>query len=534
MRSCSRARGSSGSVSSDHITEVLSTELSVPAVGQGVIGIEAAPTTSRRTVSSPRWTTPTPTHDCAPSAPLRRSCRAAVTRRSRRMRKSPMAGCTWSATSVLRTAPRPTARRSEETPVTRKRSVMSSRGSCRPRVPARCSIACERRGRHAPMTLLHGWTVVVTRPAHQSAGLVAQLERGRRTRARVADADDRGPRRRVAQREQWTPDRHDWLIYTSVNAVEHALQSGARPQTARVAAIGRATARALRDRGVDVDVTPPSGADSEALLAHADFRQRQGRRILILAVTGRTRDLAHAARVARRRRRVAELYVRRPITPRQRCRRLRAAELSAAQAMVMATSVDVFAALLRPLPPELQQRLMDKVAAGARGTRRNRGARRGLAWAAGGCRQCRGRPHGRRTSSAGSPAERTSARDTIVALVVLATCRPPRCRVSCRVQCPLRSNRWSPTTLLAERGRGTSPLPVVLATIALLVAAYAQVRTGRLESDLELAQGQLAELQGTRVQLASQQAAATNQLQASLVTLRAELQASARAARAGR
>jgi len=74
-------------------------------------------------------------------------------------------------------------------------------------------------------------------------------------------------------------------------------------------------------------------------------------------------------------------------------------------------------------------------------------------------------------------------------------------------------------------GRGTSPLPVVLATIALLVAAYAQVRTGRLESDLELAQGQLAELQGTRVQLASQQAASTNQLQASLVTLRAELQA---------
>jgi len=74
-------------------------------------------------------------------------------------------------------------------------------------------------------------------------------------------------------------------------------------------------------------------------------------------------------------------------------------------------------------------------------------------------------------------------------------------------------------------GRGTSPLPVVLATIALLVAAYAQVRTGRLESDLELAQGQLAELQGMRVQLASQQAAATNQLQASLVTLRAELQA---------
>ena len=73
-------------------------------------------------------------------------------------------------------------------------------------------------------------------------------------------------------------------------------------------------------------------------------------------------------------------------------------------------------------------------------------------------------------------------------------------------------------------GRGTSPMLVVLATSALLVAAYAHVRTSRLESDLELAQGRVAELQGMRVQLASQQAATANQLQASLAALRAELQ----------
>ncbi len=211
------------------------------------------------------------------------------------------------------------------------------------------------------MTLLDGWTVVVTRPAQQSAGLVAQLEAAGAhvlawpTLTIEALAVD------VAQREQWTPDRHDWLIYTSVNAVEHALRLWPGPQTARVAAIGRATARALRARGVDVDVTPPSGANSEALLATPTFIGVQGRRILILAGQGGRETLrrvlvSRGADVC-----VAELYVRRPITP--TAARLAELErkLSAPQAMVMATSVDVLAALLRPLPSELQQRLMGKV-----------------------------------------------------------------------------------------------------------------------------------------------------------------------------
>jgi len=134
--------------------------------------------------------------------------------------------------------------------------------------------------------MLDGWTVVVTRPAHQSAGLVSQLEAvGAHVfawptltiEALPVDAD---------RRERWSPDRHDWLVYTSSNAVESALRLWPRPQTARVAAIGRATARALRARGVEIDVTPPTGADSEALLATPAFIGVQGRRILILAGRG--------------------------------------------------------------------------------------------------------------------------------------------------------------------------------------------------------------------------------------------------------
>ena len=211
------------------------------------------------------------------------------------------------------------------------------------------------------MTMLGGWTVVVTRPAHQAAGLVSQLEAaGAHVLAwptltiEALTVDDE-------QRERWSPDRHDWLIYTSTNAVEHALRLWPRPQTARVAAIGRATARALRARGVDVDVTPPSGADSEALLATPAFIGVQGRRILILTgQSGRPtlrRVLAsRGADVS-----VAELYVRQPVVPAPERLTELDRELSAPQVVVMATSVDVFEALVQPLPLELQQRLMGKV-----------------------------------------------------------------------------------------------------------------------------------------------------------------------------
>jgi hypothetical protein len=98
----------------------------------------------------------------------------------------------------------------------------------------------------------------------------------------------------------------------------------------------------------------------------------QGRRILILAGQGGRETLrrvlvSRGADVC-----VAELYVRRPITP--AAARLAELErtLSDAQAMVMATSVDVFAALLRPLPPRSFARLRGAAGcAGAGGTRRN-------------------------------------------------------------------------------------------------------------------------------------------------------------------
>jgi uncharacterized protein HemX len=71
--------------------------------------------------------------------------------------------------------------------------------------------------------------------------------------------------------------------------------------------------------------------------------------------------------------------------------------------------------------------------------------------------------------------------------------------------------------------RGTSTMPVALAVLALLIAAYAHVRLGRIASSVEAAQAELAQLQGTRVQLASQQSSLASQVEASLDQLRSDL-----------
>jgi len=72
-------------------------------------------------------------------------------------------------------------------------------------------------------------------------------------------------------------------------------------------------------------------------------------------------------------------------------------------------------------------------------------------------------------------------------------------------------------------GSGTSPMLVALAVIALIAAAYAHWRIGRLSDSLDVAQAQIVELQGLRAVLAAQQSEASARLETSLTDLRAEL-----------
>ncbi len=206
---------------------------------------------------------------------------------------------------------------------------------------------------------LAGLVVVVTRPTRQASRFIDLLrEQGADpvefpTIAIEPVVLDAGTRDALGRTQ------FDWVIYTSANAVEQGLAQLGRPARARVAAIGRATARALEAAQVPVDALPATGSDSEALLALPEFGDPAGRRVLIVKGIGgrdalRPRLEDRGATVE-----FAEVYRRRPVVPAPGA----VADLlraSASQAVVVAvTSVEILDSLLMLAPDPGFPRLRD-------------------------------------------------------------------------------------------------------------------------------------------------------------------------------
>lgn len=129
---------------------------------------------------------------------------------------------------------------------------------------------------------LSGRKILVTRPRHQSRALAKPLEAlGAEVipapAIRIEPPDDFAPLDRALERL----DDYDWLVFTSVNAVDAFFERCKRAPHLRVAAVGPATADAVRDRGVAVEITPQrcvAEALVEALSAHTSLA---GKRFLL-------------------------------------------------------------------------------------------------------------------------------------------------------------------------------------------------------------------------------------------------------------
>jgi uroporphyrinogen-III synthase len=141
---------------------------------------------------------------------------------------------------------------------------------------------------------LAGRRIAITRPPEQAAALAERLEAlGARTvpLATIAIAPIEDPSALDAAITNLAG--YDWLVFTSVNGVaalaERLAATGrgwGERGLARVAAIGPATARALEERGVGVDLTPDeyvaegileglgNVAGQRLLLARADIARR--------------------------------------------------------------------------------------------------------------------------------------------------------------------------------------------------------------------------------------------------------------------
>jgi uroporphyrinogen-III synthase len=148
---------------------------------------------------------------------------------------------------------------------------------------------------------LRGAAVLVTRPAAQAETLCALIERhgGVAVRMPLLEIEGlagAGPPISAAERFA----AHDWVIFISANAVNFALPANSGKMYdfggVRFAAVGSATAKAMRERQLPVDVLPETGSNSEALLDTPEFRQVRGLSCLIVRGEGGRELLAETLR----------------------------------------------------------------------------------------------------------------------------------------------------------------------------------------------------------------------------------------------
>jgi uroporphyrinogen-III synthase len=160
---------------------------------------------------------------------------------------------------------------------------------------------------------LQGVGVVVTRPRAAAEALAAPLEReGARVWQLPALAIEDIEPNAAAARILATLAQFDMAIFVSANAVEKGLAAARRfgpwPAAITVAAIGEATAQALRNSGIGPVISPAERHDSEALLALAPLQVVKGQNIVVFRGEGGREHLKEALEARGARVEYAECY----------------------------------------------------------------------------------------------------------------------------------------------------------------------------------------------------------------------------------
>ena len=120
--------------------------------------------------------------------------------------------------------------------------------------------------------------ILVTRPAGQAQRLCRMIEL-------AGGRAEHLPLIGIEALPCEAPEKADILIFVSANAVRHGAHCAAGVSCA-VAAIGQATASALRSRNIIPDIVPPGMADSESLLAMPQLRDVAGKTVVIVRGEG--------------------------------------------------------------------------------------------------------------------------------------------------------------------------------------------------------------------------------------------------------
>ncbi len=140
-----------------------------------------------------------------------------------------------------------------------------------------------------PPCSLGGLSVLVTRPAEQSAPLAEAISNAHGRPITFPALEILGPKDKQAVRAQLASlNSIDLLIFVSANAVRYAfpLMPDNIPLDLQIAAVGKATAKALDEHGLEATLVPKSSMDSEGLLALPQLQDVAGRQIVIVRGNG--------------------------------------------------------------------------------------------------------------------------------------------------------------------------------------------------------------------------------------------------------
>lgn len=162
---------------------------------------------------------------------------------------------------------------------------------------------------------LEGLGVVLTRPQAPADALAAPLEReGARVFLFPALAIEDLPLTAALERLLAELARFELAVFVSANAVEKALAMVRRiapwPPRLPVAAIGEATAEALRNAGFTAVISPHERHDSEALLALPQLQREQiaGKNVIVFRGEGGREHLKESLEARGARVEYAECY----------------------------------------------------------------------------------------------------------------------------------------------------------------------------------------------------------------------------------
>ena len=152
-------------------------------------------------------------------------------------------------------------------------------------------VAAARREDLRPEALADALGIVLTRPRGAAEALRAELVReGARVLLLPALEIEDIALSESAKRVLEGLDRFSLAIFVSANAVERGLAAARRlgewPPRLAVAAVGEATAQALRNSGFDAVISPDERHDSDALLALARLQSVRGEEIIVFRGEG--------------------------------------------------------------------------------------------------------------------------------------------------------------------------------------------------------------------------------------------------------